>query len=352
MSYQNGWAALHLEMTDKIPRTEYSASEHWKLVSRVTGIAVTSLSPPQLQARASEAFRRAWDYGYDWRILTHNQIFDGKYTKMGHGVYASDGADFSNETMELFDDPEDALRLDPFQLYGARDPAALTAEFNRDYHSVADQKPDYVPMTGIYVTLMSGLLEILGWDMLLTCAGVDPKGFGALTNRYGNWIQQYFDALAKSDAPVVMVHDDIVWTSGPFVHPEFYRSFLFPNYKKLFAPLAEQGKVILYTSDGNYTQFVDDIAACGVSGFVLEPCTDMRMIAEKYGKTHSFTGNFDTRVLLSGTREDIDREMRRCMEIGRKYPGFFLAVGNHIPANTPVENALYYNDLYERYSRR
>ena len=32
--------------------------------------------------------------------------------------------------------------------------------------------------------------------------------------------------------------------------------------------------------------------------------------------------------------------------------GFFMAVGNHIPANTPVENALYYNEVYEELSRR
>ena len=32
MSYQEGWAAINLEMPDKIPRTEYSADRHWKLV--------------------------------------------------------------------------------------------------------------------------------------------------------------------------------------------------------------------------------------------------------------------------------------------------------------------------------
>ena len=29
-----------------------------------------------------------------------------------------------------------------------------------------------------------------------------------------------------------------------------------------------------------------------------------------------------------------------------------LAVGNHIPANTPVENAVYYNEVYEELSKR
>ena len=51
---------------------------------------------------------------------------------------------------------------------------------------------------------------------------------------------------------------------------------------------------------------------------MLEPITDMKYIAEKYGKTHAFIGNVDTRVLLNGTKDDIYREVKRCMDIGKK----------------------------------
>ena len=40
------------------------------------------------------------------------------------------------------------------------------------------------------------------------------------------------------------------------------------------------------------------------------------------------------------------------MDIGKTYPGYFLAVGNHIPANTPVENCLIYEEAYRKLSRR
>jgi uroporphyrinogen-III decarboxylase len=120
----------------------------------------------------------------------------------------------------------------------------------------------------------------------------------------------------------------------------------------MFGPLRDSGKKIMYTSDGNYTDFIDDIAACGVNGFVMEPATDMRYVAERYGRTHAFIGNADTRVLLSGTKAEIRAEVERCMAIGKKCPGFFMAVGNHIPPNTPVENAVYYNDVYEELSAR
>jgi uroporphyrinogen-III decarboxylase len=78
----------------------------------------------------------------------------------------------------------------------------------------------------------------------------------------------------------------------------------------------------------------------------------MAYIAERYGKTHVFVGNADTRILLYGTKKQIRAEVERCMAIGKRCPGFFMAVGNHIPPNTPVENALYYNEVYEELSRR
>lgn len=207
-------------------------------------------------------------------------------------------------------------------------------------------------MAGIYITCISGVLELLGWDTLLMAAGIDPEAFGAFVNRYCDWISYYFQGLARCKSPVIMVHDDIVWGNGSFLAPEYYRKYVFANYKKLFAPLHDCGKKILYTSDGNYSAFVDDVAACGVNGFVMEPATDMAYIAEKYGKTHVFVGNADTSILLSGGREAIEAEARRCMDVGRRCPGFVMAVGNHIPANTPVENCLIYNEIYEKLARR
>lgn len=352
MSLKDGMAAIHLEMPPRVPRTEYSAESHWALVEKVTGVPVNARSSVDVQDQARHAFMKAWQYDFRWNVLIHNQIFGDLRTKMGHAEYASEGVDYSNDIHCPFTEPEEALRFDPWEAYGARDHGMLVRDFEKHYTNSAAYFPDAVNMTGIYVTCISGLIEIFGWEMLLTAAGTDPKAFGVLTDRYAAWIGQYFNALADAKVPVVMIHDDIVWTSGAIFHPDWYRAYVFPNYKKLFAPLIESGKKIMYTSDGMYTAFIADIAACGIHGFVLEPSTDMAYIAEEYGKTHAFIGNADTRILLSGTREDIYSEVKRCMDIGKGCPGFFMAVGNHIPSNTPVDNCLYYQEAYEKLSRR
>jgi uroporphyrinogen-III decarboxylase len=239
------------------------------------------------------------------------------------------------------------LNFDPWETLGVKERAQLTSRFKEHYCQNCEAHPYGVNMTGIYVTLVSGLIGLFGWDLLLTAAGIHPTRFGQMIQRYAAWIQQYFNALAETDVPVVMIHDDMVWASGPIFRPAFYREYIFPNYRNFMSPLRDSGKKIMFTSDGNFTRFIDDIAAAGVHGFVFEPLTSLEAIVEKYGKTHVIIGNADTRILLSGTQAEIRAEVERCINLGRNCPGFFMAVGNHIPPNTPVENAIYYNQVYE-----
>ena len=352
MSYEDGWSAINLEMPSRVPRTEYSADTHWDLIRKVTGLKVNSTSTAELQKSASGTFIKAWNYDFNWNILINSDELDACRTRMGHAVYEADGVDMDREVSCPFSEVDEVLSFEPQSVYGTPDHSFLVERFNKDYRNRCHLAPDTVNMTGIYITCISGLLEIFGWDMMLMAMGMDAAGFGDVARRYVRWIQPYFNALADCDAPVVMVHDDIVWTSGPFVHPDWYRSFVFPHYKTLLAPLREAGKRIMYTSDGDFSVFIDDVAKAGVHGFVMEPTTDMATIAQRYGQTHVFVGNADTRILLGGTKDQIYNEVKRCMDIGKDCPGYFMAVGNHIPANTPVENALFYNEIYKELSRR
>ncbi|MBQ3140809.1 MAG: hypothetical protein IJC25_02470 [Clostridia bacterium] len=352
MSFQSGMAALNLEMTNHVPRTEYSADGHWKLIQKVTGIAVDENSPAEERSAASRAFIKAWDYAFLWSVLIHAEVFGDVRTKMGHANYAAGNVDFIDDRGSWFKDEEDVLGFDALEVFGEVDRRLWKAKFEKHYRDNRAYFPDAVSTTGTYVTCVSGMIDLFGWDLLLAAAGEDPDRFGKVVTRYGDWMMGHFEALAESDVPVVMVHDDLVWTSGPFIRPEWYRRYVFPQIKRYLAPLREAGKKIMFTSDGDYTAFIDDVAACGIDCFVMEPMTDMAYIAERYGKTHSFVGNADTRVLLMGSKEDIYAEVKRCMDIGKNCPGFMMAVGNHIPANTPVDACLYYQEAYEKLGRR
>jgi len=354
MSYEDGWAALNLDMPARVPHTEYSVEGHWEVLRRVTGIQVDLDSTPEVKKKARDLFvgPQGWNLDLFWSTLIGGGDLGKWQTSMGHAVYAAGGVDYNDKIYNLFDDPEQVLAFDPYSAMGEQDHVELVRRFEEHYQENCRNSPHGVNMTGVYITCISGLIALFGWDMLLLAAGTDPRRFGELTNRYAAWIQQYFDALGDARVPVVMIHDDMVWTQGAFMRPDWYREYVFPNLRKYTAPLLDSGKKILFTSDGDYTEFIDDIAACGFHGFVLEPLTDMDYLVAKYGKTHAFIGNADTRILLSGPKPAIRAEVERCMTLGKPCPGFFLAVGNHIPSNTPVEHCLYYEQVYEELCKR
>lgn len=116
MSYADGMAALNLEFSGRVPRTEYSAESHWALVQKVTGRKVDQHSTAQEQHQASLDFMKAWNYDFCWSVLTHNQIFGDRYTRMGHAVYASGGVDFDSQISQAFSSVDEIFRLDMDQV--------------------------------------------------------------------------------------------------------------------------------------------------------------------------------------------------------------------------------------------
>ena len=70
----------------------------------------------------------------------------------------------------------------------------------------------------------------------------------------------------------------------------------------------ESGKKIMFCSDGNFDEFVDDIAATGVHGFVFEPLTDLADTSERQEQVDRL------RELWSQVRE---ARIRADLELGR-----------------------------------
>jgi uroporphyrinogen-III decarboxylase len=56
----------------------------------------------------------------------------------------------------------------------------------------------------------------------------------------------------------------------------------------------------------------------------------------------------DCRTLTFGTEQQIQNEIDATLKLAMKCPGFMFAVGNHIPSNVPVNNALFYFDYLKR----
>lgn len=342
---------LNLEFTERVGRTEYCA--HVSLIKYITGLDPQSKNPEERENAYKKFF--AWvpyDFlwstndGPDWASL-------GRTTDMGHAIYAEGGIDYRKPKPCPFTSIDEVLNFDAVKEYGGFDIEERANFFKQSLENAQENYPDIFVTGGYYKTIVSGCIQTFGWEMFLAGVGADPERFGDyVLEGFFNLSMANFIAWAKVKPFAFICHDDMVWSSGAIFHPDWYRKYIFPRYKKLWDVLKEKGIKILFCSDGNFTKFIDDIARAGADGFIFEPLTDLETVVKKYGKTHVIVGNADCRILTFGSKQDIEKEVLRCMNTAKKCPGFIMAVGNHIPPNVPIENALYYFEAVRKHGKR
>jgi len=346
MSYDIGMAAIRLQAPDRLAHTEYN--DHYGLVRAVTGL------DPLTDADAWHRFHDAWDLDLLW--LTNDGPVDwqfrGRVTDMGHAEFMEGGIDRRDTVTCPFTDPEQVLAFDAVEEYGLPNLDELARYYERLWRGNTAANPNQVHPGGYYKTIVSGAIQAFGWDMLLTAAA-DRKRFDKVLESFFRLTLHHVQAWAKTPIDVFIQHDDMVWSQGAFMYPDFYRTAIFPRYKKLWQTLHEAGKTVLFCSDGDFTEFIDDIADAGADGFIFEPMTSLDYAVEKYGKTKVIVSSkVDCRTMTFGRKEDIRYEIDETLKLAKDCPGFIFAVGNHLPSNIPIDNALFYMDYLRANWRR
>jgi hypothetical protein len=88
----------------------------------------------------------------------------------------------------------------------------------------------YYPM--LYTTLFMWGVEVLGWEIFMLAASLDPDRF------HDHFIVPcaakskaiVTEMAHASTAPLIFVHDDLAQASGPIFRPSWYDDYIFPHY--------------------------------------------------------------------------------------------------------------------------
>lgn len=333
MSRELALAAINCQAAPRIAHTEYSLGYHPNYVQAKTGL---SPSDPQ-------AFRRLyelWEIDFNWSTndgLHGDWASRGRATDMGHAVYAADGSDMRPPQECPFKSIEEVWAFDPAAEYGLPDFAEQVAAYEKQMQEARTAWPDQLTTGGYYKTIVSGCIAAFGWDMfLLACA--DRTRIASLFERFAAFTLFHMRAWAQTSVEAVIQHDDFVWTQGAFMHPNLYREIIIPAYAELWKPLHAAGKKVLFCSDGNYAEFVEDLAEAGADGFIFEPLVPFDFMAERYGRSHCLVGSaVDCNDMAFRSWEVVQASMDRTFALAEKCSGLIWAVGNHLPANISDE---------------
>ncbi len=339
MSYRIGIDTIFLRPTPRLGHTEYCSHEGLRAV---------------VEAKSSQRFEDAWDFDLIWN--THDGPTPwserGRTTDMGHAEFLEGGIDRREATPSPFRTIHEVHAFDAVCEYGLPDMDGLIVFYEQHYREGRQQYPEQVFTGGYYKTMVSGAIEAFGWEWLLTAAAYHDV-FERILDSIFRLSLHHYHAWARTSIEVFICHDDMVWTQGAFMNPAFYRRVIFPRYAALWKPLKKAGKKVLFCSDGDWNMFLEDIADAGADGFIFEPMVPLDRVVRDFGKTHVVVGSaVDCRTLTFGNTDAIRAQVDATIALAMDCPGFIVAVGNHIPSNVPVENALFYMDYLRAHWRR
>ncbi len=351
MSSERGMDTFNLRITDAIPHTEFITNEEYIL--KKTGIDVKKLGNNSSRNPFNDkrkyiiesALSKALDYDFIWNV--YEMPIKGRITNMGHAIWDEIDKKDSEKSCP-FKTTEDVIAFNPVEEYRLPSIDQIANEFSNHLRESKKLFKNAVVTGGRYHTLFSACIRTFGWDMFLSSVPGNEGMFDRVLEGFFNLSLLEVKAWLKTNIKVFICHDDIVWKTGAIFNPSWYRKYIFPRYKKLWAPLKNQGIKVLFYADGNYDEFIDDIAQAGADGFGFDSDTSLKNIAEKYGKDKIIVGNADCRVLMTGKKEDIKAEVKRCIDIGKNCPGYFMCMGNHIPNGISIENIEYYFEYFNR----
>ena len=145
-------------------------------------------------------------------------------------------------------------------------------------------------------------------------------------------------------APLFFIGDDIAYKDKLMFSPQFLRETFIPILARMIAPLKDAGVKVIYHSDGNLMEIMDDLLDIGIDGLnPIEPLAGMELgvLRRRYGKNLILVGGIDCSQLLPlGTPEHIREGVKEAMRVAAPGGGFFIGSSSEIVPATPVENIL------------
>ncbi|MBN1542865.1 hypothetical protein JW992_12020 [candidate division KSB1 bacterium] len=331
MSRQIALDSIHLRSTPRWGHTQYSLEYHPHFLAAASG-------QPSKDPRLLSAAYDALSIDLNW--LTDDGLVDwqasGRITDMGHAAYASDASDQSLSRQSPFTSVQDVHTFDAVGEYGLPAFSDQVDAYENLLLQARQNFPGQLTPGGYYKTLVSGAIAAFGWEWFLLAA-TDSNRLERVLDTFFQRSLFFMRAWAGTSAEVVIQHDDFVWSSGPFLHPDFYRQAIIPRYAELWKPLHRAGKKVLFCADGLYSEFAGDIVAAGADGLIFEPCNDFTWMAREFGSTTCLVGSaVDCRDLLVGDWREIESTLQATVAALEQARGSIIAVGNHLPPDLPA----------------
>ena len=180
---------------------------------------------------------------------------------------------------------------------------------------------------------------LMGMDNFLAAIIEFPEHVRYMLHEIAKYARGVFDRYLEMGVDAVSFSEDLGTQKALMMSPRHFREFFIPEYKHAFENVLKEKKMVNFHSCGCVSEIAGDLADIGVT--VLNPiqarANDLHEVKnEVYGKM-ALDGGIDTHLILTGTPEDIRKEVIRIMEILKPGGGYICGPDQGFP-NMPEDN--------------
>jgi uroporphyrinogen decarboxylase len=159
------------------------------------------------------------------------------------------------------------------------------------------------------------------------------------------------DAVARAEVaagaklcPLYFIGDDIAYKGKLMFSPDYLRRSFIRCLRSCCEPLKAAGIKVIFHSDGNVMEILDDMLDAGIDGLnPLEPIAgmDIGYLKRRYGKRLILVGGVDcSQVLPLGTVEEVVAAAKHVLRTAGPGGGLFIGSSSEVTPSTPLENIL------------
>lgn len=327
-------AALNHEEADRVPLVE--AVVAYEIQSQFLGRTVTE---DDMAARTN-----FWSQaGYDYVPITVGMMTPGGVTKESQiskvidQVLVQDLAEAQPEAWNLEKKAWIHTERD-FENFPWDEAAQL--DFTQ-LESVQPHLPD-----GMKIIVTSGKIFTLTWMLM------GFENFGISIKRKPRFVERVFEQVAQiqlaaldrifatPNVAAVWAVDDLAFRSGPIIHPQAFREYLFPWYKEVAQRCHDNGLYFFFHSDGVLWDLMDDLLALDIDALhPIDPtCMDINEVKRRVGDRVCLMGNISNEILMEGSPEEVSTLTKKRLKEIAPGGGYCLGSGNSVPDWAEFDN--------------